>query len=200
MRTKQLLPTCLMLLLAGPITAAMAQVRIPCSEVLESEREFVRRFGGCRDVAPIVDVAPKGVQAAPTVATPVVALVPNVVGLSFDEARGRLPDFSVQRSYVASAEPGGTILQQQPAPPARLAAGSTIRVVVSDGSLRPAPRVPATEIDAVRRPPEAPSLPPAAQPPVQPPVLQQTEPSVQPLPADVPVARSSAEVRRLPAP
>ena len=193
---KQLLRLCSMLLLAGPMTAAVAQ-RIPCSEVLETEREFVRRFGGCRDIAPIVDVPPKAVPTAPAIATPVVTLVPNIVGLSFDEARARLPGFTVQRSYVASAEPGGTILQQQPAPPARLATGSTIRVVLSDGTLRPAPRVAATEIDAVRKPAETPVLPPAAQPPV----FQQPAASVQPpQPASASVAQSSVEAPKLPAP
>jgi beta-lactam-binding protein with PASTA domain len=185
---KQLLPLCL--LLTAP-TAAIAQ-RIPCSEVLETEREFVRRFGGCRDVAPIVDVRPNAAPTAPAAGTPVVALVPNVVGLSFDEARARLPGFNVQRSYVASAEPGGKILEQQPAPPARLAAGATIRVVVSDGTLRPIPRVAPTEVDAVRRA-EVPAQPPVLAQPAPPSVSQPAPPSRS---ADSPVAQSSTEARR----
>lgn len=136
MRAMQFLRLVVMLLLAGAVPVAAAQVRILCSEVLESERDFVRRFGGCRDVAPIVDVAPKA-QSAPAVVTP----VPNLVGLSFDDARARLPGFTLQRTYRPSAEPGGTVLEQQPAPPARVAAGATIRVVLSDATLRPAPRV-----------------------------------------------------------
>ena len=193
MRIKQFLQPCVMLCLAGAMTAAMAQGMLPsCLSLPPAERESARAIGACREVAPIVEVASKGAQTV----TPVVVLVPNVVGLSFDEARDRLTGFTVRRSYVASAEPGGKILEQQPAPPARLASGSTIRVVLSDGTLRPAPRVTAAEIDGVRRPPEVPVLPPV----VQPPVLQQPAPSVQPpLPADAPVAQSSAEARKLPA-
>ncbi len=193
MRIKQFLQPFVMLCLAGTMTAATAQGLLrPCLSLPPAERESARAIGACRDVAPIVDVAPKGAQTV----TPVVVLVPNVVGLSFDDARDRLAGFTVRRSYVASAEPGGKILEQQPAPPARLASGSTIRVVLSDGTLRPAPRVTAAEIDGVRKPPEAPVLPPA----MQPPVFQQPTPSAPPLPASAPVAQSNAEASKPPAP
>ena len=147
MRAIQLLRLGVMLLLAGTVPVAAAQLRPLCSTVLESEREFVRRFGGCRDGAPIVDVAPKAVPA-PVVVTP----VPNVLGLSFDDARDRLAGFKLQRSYRASAEPGGTVLEQQPAPSARLAVGSTVRVVLSDATLRPAPQVSGASVDEAPKP------------------------------------------------
>ena len=147
MRAMQLLRLGVMLLLAGTVPVAAAQLRPLCSTVLESEREFVRRFGGCRDGASIVDVAPKA-EPAPAVVTP----VPNVVGLSFDEARDRMAGFKLQRSYRASAEPGGTVLEQQPAPSARLAVGSTVRVVLSDATLRPAPRVSGASVDEAPKP------------------------------------------------
>ena len=193
MRIKQLQQPCVMLCLAGTVAAATAQGLLrPCLSLPPAERESARAIGACREVAPTVDVAPKGAQTV----TPVV-LVPNVIGLSFDDARDRLAGFTVRRSYVASAEPGGNILEQQPAPPARLASGSTIRLVLSDGTLRPAPRVTAAEIDGVRKPPEAPVLPPA----MQPPVLQQPMPSAPPpLPANAPVAQSNAEAPKPPAP
>ncbi len=154
MRMKQLLRPCVMLSLAGTLTAATAQgVLPPCNSLPPAQREAAHAIGACREMAPIVDVAPSGAPTAPSVVVP----VPRVVGLSFDDARDRLAGFTVRRSYVPSAEPGGTVLEQQPAPPARLPAGTIVRVVLSDGALRPAPRVAATEIDGVRKPPEAPA-------------------------------------------
>ena len=167
--------------LAGTLTAAMGQgVLRPCNSLPAAERESAQAIGACREGAPIVDVVPNGVQQT----SPVVVLVPRVTGLSFDEARGRLTGFTVRRSYVASAEPGGTVLEQQPEPPARVAAGSVVRVVVSDGSLRPAPQVAATEIDGVRRP--------AAVPPV-PAVSAQAE-----VPSSVPVTSAQGSAAQVP--
>lgn len=151
MRAKRILRPCLALLLAGTATAATAQLRIPCSEVPPLERDFVRRFGGCVDGAPIVDVARPAIETAQANIP-----VPDVIGLSFDAARDRLAHFSLQRSYRASAEPGGTILAQQPAPFTRLPAGFPVTVVLSDGTLRQGPRVPASDVDGVRPLAEAP--------------------------------------------
>ena len=149
MRMKQLLRPCVMLSLAGPLMAATAQgVLPPCNSLPTAERERAHAIGACREVAAIVDVAPSGAKTASSVVAP----LPRVVGLSFDDARDRLAGFTVRRSYIPSAEPGGTVLEQQPAPPARLPAGTIVRVVLSDGTLRPTPRVAATEIDGVRKP------------------------------------------------
>ncbi|MBA2411727.1 MAG: PASTA domain-containing protein [Burkholderiaceae bacterium] len=175
MRAKSFLQSCVTLLLAGTVTAATAQLRIPCSEVLATERDFVRAWGGCRDVAPIVDVAPKTTEVAPAVVIP----VPSVVGLGFDDARNRLTGFRLLRSYRASGEPGGTVLEQQPTPPARLAAGANVRVVLSDGSLRAAPRVAESNVDGVPVPP--PSVP-----------VQRSQPAVV---ADQPRTASTVESR-----
>ncbi len=158
MRMKQLLRPAVLLSLAGTLMAATAQGVLPrCSSLPTAERETAQAIGACREVAPIVDVAPRDVQTAPSVVAP----VPRVVGLGFDDARDRLAGFTVRRSYVPSAEPGGTVLEQQPAPPARLPAGTIVRVVLSDGTLRPTPRVAATEIDGVPRPREPPSSAPS---------------------------------------
>jgi len=175
MRAKSFLQSCVTLLLAGTVSAATAQLRIPCSEVLATERDFVRAWGGCRDVAPIVDVAPKTTEVAPAVVVP----VPSVVGLGFDDARSRLAAFRLLRSYRASGEPGGTVLEQQPAPPARLAAGANVRVVLSDGSLRAAPRVAESNVDGAPVPP--PSVP-----------VQRSQPAVV---ADQPRTASPVESR-----
>jgi len=135
-----------MAMLAVTVTAGWAQARL-CSELTPIEREFARAFGACRDLAPIINVAPVFIP------------VPNVVGLTFDDARARLTGFDVRRSYRASGEPGGTVLAQEPAPAARAATGAPITVVVSDGSLRQRPLVGESEIDGVKRPLEAPAQP-----------------------------------------
>jgi beta-lactam-binding protein with PASTA domain len=146
MQPKQYLRPCVMAMLAVTATAGWAQERL-CSEMPPIEREFARAFGACRDLAPIINVAPVFIP------------VPNVVGLTFDDARARLTGFEVRRSYRASGEPGGTVLAQEPAPPARAATGAPITVVVSDGSLRQRPLVGESEIDGVKRPLEAPAQP-----------------------------------------
>jgi beta-lactam-binding protein with PASTA domain len=157
MQPRQYLQPCVMVLLAVTATAAWAQTR-PCSQVPPAEREFARATGACRDVAPIIDATPKEAVGAQAVVVP----VPSVVGLAFDDARSRLVGFELRRSYRASAEPGGTVLAQEPAPPARVATGATVRVVLSDGSLRQPPRVAESEIDGVLRPPETPAPPVAS--------------------------------------
>ena len=146
MQPKRYLRLCVMAMLAVTGTAGLAQERL-CSELPPIEREFARAFGACRDLAPIIDVAP------------IIIPVPNVVGLTFDDARSRLAGFDVRRSYRASGEPGGTVLAQEPAPQARVTTGSPITVVVSDGSLRQRPLVGESEIDGVKRPLEAPAQP-----------------------------------------
>ena len=151
MRKKQLLRPYVMLSLAAVLTGATAQgVLRPCDTLPPGERESAEAIGACRERAPIVNVVPRGDP------------VPRVVGLSLDDARSKLANFTVRRSYVASAEPGGTVLEQQPVPPARLGAGGVVHLAVSDGSLRPAPQVAPNEIDGVRKPAEAPALPPAS--------------------------------------
>ncbi len=201
MRMKQLLRPCVMLSLAGTLMAATAQGVLPtCSSLPAAERDSAHAIGACREVAPIVDVAPRGVQAAP----PVVVPVPRVVGLSFDDARDKLTGFTLRRSYVPSAEPGGTVLEQQPAPPARLAAGSIVRVVLSDGTLRPAPRVAGTEIDGVRKASDAPlaaaTVPREAQ--SAPAAVAQSDEAgarMPPAPKAAPSSRSSAAPSKPPA-
>lgn len=146
MQPKRYLQLSVMAMLAVTGTAGLAQERL-CSELPPIEREFARAFGACRDLAPIIDVAP------------IMIPVPNVVGLTFDDARSRLAGFDVRRSYRASGEPGGTVLAQEPAPQARATTGSPITVVVSDGSLRQRPLVGESEIDGVKGPLEAPAQP-----------------------------------------
>ena len=127
--------------------------RLLCTQLPAAERERARATGQCRDPAPIIDVVPKQVPADPdSTITPRIAPgaagsvggavpVPNVVGLSFDEARAQLARFTLQRSYRAAAEPGGTVLAQTPMAPASLAAGGAVSLTLSDGSLVRVPRV-----------------------------------------------------------
>lgn len=143
MPMKQILQGCACLVAGLWMASSTAQQR-QCSSLPHEEQIYARAAGTCVDAAPIVDVAPKGPVATIAVA--------NVVGLGWDEARARLGQFTVQRSYRSSAEPGGTVLSQQPLAPARLAPRAIVRLVISDGTLRPPPAVPSSQIDGVRAP------------------------------------------------
>ncbi len=141
------------LTLLSTSTALFAQ-RPLCNQLPAQERERARASGLCRDPAPIVDVAPRAPDAAlpPTVPSTATSLaVPNVVGNSFDDARTRLKLFTVQRSYRAAAEAGGTVLAQTPMAPATLPAGGPVTLVLSDGSLVRVPRVTNININDARQ-------------------------------------------------
>jgi len=77
--------------------------------------------------------------------------VPNVVGMAFEDARPRLAPFSIQRSHREALEPGGTVVDQEPSPPATLPAGAAVRIVLSDGSLVRVPRFIEMNIAEVQR-------------------------------------------------
>ena len=61
MRAKQALRRCVILLVACPLAAAVAQPH-RCDTLPAFQREFARAIGACRDAAPIVDVAPPTVE------------------------------------------------------------------------------------------------------------------------------------------
>ena len=69
MRAKQALRPCVMLLVACPLTAAVAQPT-RCDTLPAYQREFARAIGACRDLAPIIDIAPP-VETTPSPAPPV---------------------------------------------------------------------------------------------------------------------------------
>ena len=69
MRAKQALRPCVMLLVACPLTAAIAQPT-RCDTLPAYQREFARAIGACRDLAPIIDIAPP-VETTPSPAPPV---------------------------------------------------------------------------------------------------------------------------------
>ena len=60
--------------------------------------------------------------------------VPDVVGRQMADAATLLGRFEVQQSTVPSREPEGQVIDQEPRPPARVAAGTVVRVDLSDGS------------------------------------------------------------------
>ena len=126
-----------------------------CSQLPAADRNSARAAGLCRDPAPIIDVAPPRASDEPLPpAVPSTApslTVPNVVGQSFDEARSRLARFTLQRSYRAAAEAGGTVLAQSPMAPATLPAGAPVTLVLSDGSLVRVPRVANLNINDARQ-------------------------------------------------
>lgn len=142
-----------LLILLSAFTSATAQ-RPLCNQLPASDRERARTSGLCRDPAPIIDVEPRAPDAALPPAVPSTATslaVPNVVGSSFDEARARLKLFTVQRSYRAAVEVGGTVLAQTPMAPATLPAGGPVTLVLSDGSLVRVPRVTNININDARQ-------------------------------------------------
>ncbi|HVE89142.1 MAG TPA: PASTA domain-containing protein [Burkholderiaceae bacterium] len=136
------------------ISTSFAQ-RPLCNQLPASDRNSARAAGLCRDPAPIIDVAPPRAPDEPLPpAIPSTApslAVPNVVGQSFDEARSRLARFTLQRSYRAAAEAGGTVLAQSPMAPATLPAGAPVTLVLSDGSLVRVPRVANLNINDARQ-------------------------------------------------
>ena len=69
MRAKQALRPCVMLLVACPLTAAVAQPT-RCDTLPAYQRDFARAIGACRDLAPIIDIAPP-VETTPSPAPPV---------------------------------------------------------------------------------------------------------------------------------
>ena len=139
-----------MLSLLGVSTPLFAQ-RPLCNQVSAIDRDRARATGLCRDPAPIVDVAPADIPLPPSVPSSAASLaVPNVVGQSFDEARSRLARFTLQRSYRAAAEMGGTVLAQSPMAPAMLPAGAAVTLVLSDGSLVRVPRLANLNINEAR--------------------------------------------------
>jgi hypothetical protein len=69
MRAKQALQLCVMLLVACPLTAAIAQPQ-RCDTLPAIQRDYARAIGACRDLAPIIDIAPP-VETTPSAAPPV---------------------------------------------------------------------------------------------------------------------------------
>ena len=142
-------------MLLGISTSILAQ-RPLCNQIPANDRERARAAALCRDPAPIVDIKPDArasdVPLPPSALSTAASLaVPNVVGQSFDEARSRLTRFTVQRSYRAAAEPGGTVLAQSPMAPATLPAGAAVTLVLSDGSLVRVPRLANLNINEARQ-------------------------------------------------
>ncbi len=143
------------LTLLGVSTSIFAQ-RPLCNQIPANDRERARAAALCRDPAPIIDIKPEArasdVPLPPSVPSTAASLaVPNVVGQSFDEARSRLTRFTLQRSYRAAAEAGGTVLAQSPMAPATLPAGAAVTLVLSDGSLVRVPRVANLNINEARQ-------------------------------------------------
>jgi len=162
---KRVLRAAALLIVLGDAGGALAQ-RLLCTQLPPAERERARTAGQCRDPAPIIDVVPtqRVPDAADSPISPQIAPnvrpgsgsggtlpVPNVVGMSFDEARNRLTRFTVQRSYRAAAEAGGTVLAQAPMAPANIVAGAPVSLVLSDGSLVRVPRVTNVNINDARQ-------------------------------------------------
>lgn len=77
--------------------------------------------------------------------------VPDVTGQPIDEAERQLVRFTVERTEIESIETRGRVLEQDPKPPARGAAGMRVALRLSDGSLVAVPNVHAQTLAAARR-------------------------------------------------
>ena len=142
----------LALLSISPVLLAQRPL---CNQLPMQERDRARAAGSCRELAPIIDVVPRPPDS--TTLPPVnpdsasLLTVPHVVGQSFDDARHRLARFTLQRTYRAAAEPGGTVLAQSPMAPATVPAGAPVTLVLSDGSLVKVPNVMQLNINDARQ-------------------------------------------------
>jgi beta-lactam-binding protein with PASTA domain len=90
---------------------------------------------------PATPAPPGKAPAAPGVTAPGSITMPDLLGMAFDAARARLQGVDVQRVHRAGTEPGGTVIGQTPPAGAMVAPGTTVRLVLSDGSLVRVPRV-----------------------------------------------------------
>ena len=106
MRAKQALRSCVMLLVACPLTAAVAQAT-RCDTLPAYQREFARAIGACRDLAPIIDIAPP-VETTSSPAPP----VPN--GSTEAMPTPASPATPKQRSSRPNALKRASRLQRQP--------------------------------------------------------------------------------------
>jgi serine/threonine-protein kinase len=76
--------------------------------------------------------------------------LPKAVGETLGEARRRLTGYEVEAAEVASAELKGIVVEQAPAAAARVAAGTRVRLTVSDGSLVVVPDLQSTTLAQAR--------------------------------------------------
>jgi len=76
--------------------------------------------------------------------------VPDVVGQPLADAATLLGRFELQQTTVQGREREGQVIDQDPRPPARAAAGSVVRVTVSDGSRVLVPSVEGEPIASAR--------------------------------------------------
>jgi beta-lactam-binding protein with PASTA domain len=86
-------------------------------------------------------VVRRGAEVQLTIALPIGATVPSVIGLRVTEALQRLERFSPRQRSVPSFRTAGEVIDQDPRAPAQRAAGSVVVIDVSDGSRVLVPRV-----------------------------------------------------------
>lgn len=100
-------------------------------EVDEQEGELAPGIVATQEPAAGAEV-PRGSTVRVAVSTGLP--VPDVVGRAVGDAATVLDRFEVEQSAVPSREPEGQVIDQSPRPPARAAAGTIVRLSVSDGS------------------------------------------------------------------
>jgi beta-lactam-binding protein with PASTA domain len=90
---------------------------------------------------PANTVVRRGAEVQLTIALPIGATVPSVIGLPVTEALQRLARFSPRQRSVPSFRTVGEVIDQDPRAPAQRPAGSVVVIDVSDGSRVLVPRV-----------------------------------------------------------
>jgi beta-lactam-binding protein with PASTA domain len=135
------------LLIGCVASAGLAQERPLCSQIPASEREQARATGACRDAA--IAVTPK-IETAPTVRALATIAVADLRGQIYNPKDERIARFRVVTSIRASEQAKGWVLEQSPLPPARLASGGELKLVLSDASLVRVPMVRGGELSTAQ--------------------------------------------------
>ena len=110
--------------------AALVNVELR-AEVVDQEGELAPGLIAMQEPAAGTEV-PRGSRVRLVVSTGLP--VPDVVGRPMADAATLLDRFQVEPSTVRNRAPEGQVIGQDPRPPARVAAGTVVRVDVSDGS------------------------------------------------------------------
>ena len=130
---------------------------IDCARLPAAERDAARRAQTCVDPVPAaaatrVDPAARVTPLDPAVrAAQLGLLVPRLVDAPLNRNDERIGRFRLETLYRSSGQPRDWVLAQQPDAGARLRAGGTLTLTLSDGSRVLVPNVVGGDTDSARR-------------------------------------------------
>jgi PASTA domain len=127
MRAKQALRQCVLLLVACPLAAAVAQPQ-RCDTLPAFQREFARAIGACRDLAPIIDIAPPAVEATPAPALPVPNASTEAMQTTASPGGPSATKLAPQRAGVRNSTSKPTAASAKSNAPSKTAASGTSEV------------------------------------------------------------------------